>query len=756
MVGDTQNQFSRARAARGACAARKGALSYQGKPKFPESITNMKTTTVRRLSRSIHLVIGLGAAWLSAVPAARAGLTFELYMYRNNQGQTYQFYTPLSTNATGPDAALGMYTINSPQWPTNGSTRQFLLATNGLYLAFGQEHWSYGDFDTVMQQITNGTWSILFTNATTTNLYTFTVSAPGITSNMLPATLITFPSDGALVLTNQPTFTWQGPSGWPVNINTFVWNSGSSFFEYASLPPSQREWTISTPIPDGINYTFIVQYVTNNATPVFVATTPLSTNSSHQAIAGWVSTSTIETSAGLSFAVTNTVVSVNGHALVAHYPFDDSGYLSQDTSGNGNDLGGGSWWGPNHEFSTNAIAGAGAVLYHGASSLTPSDTTRTNWDKTLAGSFSMSAWVKTTAARGYDDDDAISGATIFWAYNDYSNTNDTIPLAITGSKAAFSTRDHLGHTTTLHSTSSVNDGTYHLIAVTRDSSSGEKRIYIDGNFEAMEVGTTDPLDGNDYYLSIGGTYLSAYTGLLDDVQIYSGVLSASEIAALYSAPGSTSPDVSGTDFNPALNTWGLPWSTGGDSDWLVETTNTFDGVSAAQSGGVTGAQTSTLSVTVTGPGTFSFYWASIADDPNGGFYYEFDIDGSYANDIAGDTYWHRDGPYAIGGGTHKLTWTVHANYDTDPTQAGFLDKVSYVAAQPIVLLNPQYNGTNFQFQFNSQSGFTHAVQYRTTLVTGADWQTYMYITGNDGLMNVAIPLWVFGASKQGFVRVATQ
>jgi len=48
------------------------------------------------------------------------------------------------------------------------------------------------------------------------------------------------------------------------------------------------------------------------------------------------------------------------------------------------------------------------------------------------------------------------------------------------------------------------------------------------------------------------------------------------------------------------------------------------------------------------------------------------------------------------------------------------------------------------------------VQYRTNLVTGTGWQTYMNITGNGGLMNVSLPLSVFGPSKQGFVRVATQ
>ena len=72
------------------------------------------------------------------------------------------------------------------------------------------------------------------------------------------------------------------------------------------------------------------------------------------------------------------------------------------------------------------------------------------------------------------------------------------------------------------------------------------------------------------------------------------------------------------------------------------------------------------------------------------------------------------------------------------------------------MLNPQNNGTNFQFQFTSQFGFTYEVEYRTNLVTGTGWQAYTYIPGNNGLCTVAIPLSVFGPSKQGFVRVATQ
>lgn len=135
-------------------------------------------------------------------------------------------------------------------------------------------------------------------------------------------------------------------------------------------------------------------------------------------------------------------------------------------------------------------------------------------------------------------------------------------------------------------------------------------------------------------------------------------------------------------YSYALNTTNLAWNTSGDTTWLAETTNTYDGVAAAQCGSVTNSQTSTLTLTVTGPGTLTFYWSSIANDPNHGFYCEFDVDGNYSNSITGDTAWYQDGPYAIGSGQHTLTWTAYANGDSDPTQAAFVDQVSF--SQPAI------------------------------------------------------------------------
>ena len=247
-----------------------------------------------------------------------------------------------------------------------------------------------------------------------------------------------------------------------------------------------------------------------------------------------------------------------GHRNVAHYTFDNSRNLGQDSSGNGNDMSGPMNWGPTYQFSTNAEAGGGAVQFFGTSALYASGQTLTNLNAVLAGSFTFSTWVKTTVSNGEDYNNAFYGAAIFWAYNDHSNTNDTIPLSITGNKAAFTTRDHLGNNDTLHSLTSVNDGTYHLITVTRNQASGLKKIYVDGSLETSDTGTTDPLNGNNYNLTMGGwayctdgncTNFYAYNGLLDDLQIYSGVLSDSEVASLYANPGTTIPDVAGGSAN---------------------------------------------------------------------------------------------------------------------------------------------------------------------------------------------------------------
>lgn len=640
------------------------------------------------------LLILAACPWFA--PSARAGLTFTVDLYVS--GGTYVFYTPMNTNAIAPAALFGIYSVFSPGQPTNGSWRQFSYDTNGFNTINGSEY-SYTNLSSALQQITNGTWLIQFTNSTTTNYYKFTVSLPGgLTTNQLPVALMTSPTGDLDNLTNQPTFAWQGqPTNWPVSgsiyVQQFNFNNNNSFYYPATVSTAQTNWTIPVAIPasNPNSYTLVeLDYVTNYTGALFVATTPLDTNTS-EPISGWTCNSTLESGVQVGFTVAAPPASSTTHTLIAHYTFDNSGDLGQDSSTNGNDIQCESWWGANvQQFTTNAVAGGGAVQFFGQSAMTPCGTAFVNWTNTLMGSFTVSAWIETTNTLGNDGDELSDwdGQSVIYLNNNY---NGVIPLGITGTQAAISTGVPAGASgqDTLNSVQSITSGNYVHVVVTRDQGSGLKQIYINGVLDSSDYGEPEVLDGGADWASIGGALGGAYTGLLDDVQIYSGVLGAIDILNLYQNPGSTVPNGAPTTLGTALGATNLTWTMSGDADWFVESTNTYNGSPfAAQSGAISNYQTSTLTATVTGPGTLTFYWSSVDNDPSQNMDYEFAIDDPDTGDIAdlyGANGWQSiedtlgtSGPIVIPPGQHTLIWTVYANNDADPFEAGFLDQVVFM------------------------------------------------------------------------------
>lgn len=365
------------------------------------------------------------------------------------------------------------------------------------------------------------------------------------------------------------------------------------------------------------------------------------------------------------------------HSNLAHYRFDNDGPpLSQDASTNGYHFNGASAWGlPWHDFDSDARAGSAAVHFYGQSSLTlaPPSAAYANLSAAIAGSFSLSLWLKTSNVKGVAGDDAIAGAAVIWSYD--SGTNDCIPIALTGAVVAFQTDDEVGGAQTLHSTNSITDGSYHHVVVTRDQSTGEKRIYVDGVLEALALGTTNLLNGNGYYLSLGGVMSNAYNGLVDDVQVYAGVINAAEVNFLFNHPGSVAPDNSVGVFNAALNTSNLVWTTGGDAPWFVQTAQSRDGIAAVQSGPIGDDTDSYLETTVVGPGRLQFWW-KVSCEPDFDFL-EFRIDDVQRGLITGEVPWE-EASYSVGPGPHTFRWRyVKDIISSEGLDAGFLDQVSF-------------------------------------------------------------------------------
>ena len=78
-----------------------------------------------------------------------------------------------------------------------------------------------------------------------------------------------------------------------------------------------------------------------------------------------------------------------------------------------------------------------------------------------------------------------------------------------------------------------------------------------------------------------------------------------------------------------------------------------------------------------------------------------------------------------------------------------------LVASPVTLLNATNSGANFQFQFLSESGFSHSILYRTNLMVGS-WQTNSTVSGDGTLKTISLPRSLFSPSQQGFIRVTTQ
>src|SRR5690606_9805504 len=90
----------------------------------------------------------------------------------------------------------------------------------------------------------------------------------------------------------------------------------------------------------------------------------------------------------------------------------------------------------------------------------------------------------------------------------------------------------------------VNDGHWHQIACTYQPG-GQARIYVDGAPAESGV-AAGGLTPNAAPFLVGGLFvgngpLGLYTGLIDDVQIYCGVLTDDQIQFLFENPGAEIP-----------------------------------------------------------------------------------------------------------------------------------------------------------------------------------------------------------------------
>jgi PKD repeat protein len=117
----------------------------------------------------------------------------------------------------------------------------------------------------------------------------------------------------------------------------------------------------------------------------------------------------------------------------------------------------------------------------------------------------------------------------------------------------------------------------------------------------------------------------------------------------------------------------LSFTLSGNADWFSQTTTTYYGGDAAQSGDIGNNQTSTMETTISGKTSVKFYWR-VSSETNYD-YLRFYIDGVEQDSISGSTSWAQK-TYSISSGSHTLKWSFTKDYSVSSgSDCGWVDKL---------------------------------------------------------------------------------
>jgi hypothetical protein len=144
------------------------------------------------------------------------------------------------------------------------------------------------------------------------------------------------------------------------------------------------------------------------------------------------------------------------------------------------------------------------------------------------------------------------------------------------------------------------------------------------------------------------------------------------VSSLPPAPGGES-----TFLGHALDAVHLPFTTSG-TGWFIGENDTQDGVDSAWPKPVPDGASSSMSTSVTGPGTLRFFWR-VSSEENEDFLTVDVPSASIHHEISGDTFWEEK-ILSIPPGTHAVTWSYTKDATGSANQdMAWVDQVRFLA-----------------------------------------------------------------------------
>lgn len=207
---------------------------------------------------------------------------------------------------------------------------------------------------------------------------------------------------------------------------------------------------------------------------------------------------------------TSFVVNVNG-SLMAWYKLDGNALDSSGAGNHGTTNGGVVFVAP--KIGTNAASFNGSNSY-------------VQIPVSVRNDFTIAFWAKTTNTAGtaqwFNGQGFVDG--------DTPGANADFGTALVGNKFGFGVGNP---NTTLTATNIINDGQWHHLVATRNSTSGLMTVSVDGVPQGSVTGPTGSRTAPGF-LRLGGLQSGAgfFTGTLDDVRLYDYALSSNQIVAI--------------------------------------------------------------------------------------------------------------------------------------------------------------------------------------------------------------------------------
>ena len=131
-------------------------------------------------------------------------------------------------------------------------------------------------------------------------------------------------------------------------------------------------------------------------------------------------------------------------------------------------------------------------------------------------------------------------------------------------------------------------------------------------------------------------------------------------------------------------------TTGGNASWYVQTSDTHDGIAAVRSGAISDNQSTWLETTVTGTGTFSFWWKVSSEISYDSLL--FYVDGNQKDGISGGTSWAQKSFEISSDGEHTIRWTYSKDsIENNGSDCGWVGEVTWPTSDKIHRWVPNFN-----------------------------------------------------------------